>query len=477
MKNRIGKRLAKSFLIIILITISIIDIFLLVGFRYYYYNNISNELKSRLELSLDIYEKDFSNNSLKKLIYDDNQIFFSHTNAEVQILSANGKVLFDSIGKTDSLNLENINKDSFKKTNIVIWHGKNPNTGESLMSATGRIIDESGNAIGYLKLISSLEEANNAIYRTMLTLIIFTLIVALITAFVSMIFSKSLVKPILELTEVAKQMLDGNYEVKANMWQDDEIGELAKTLNSMSEEIINKDQIKNDFISSVSHELRTPLTSIKGWAVVLKDAKDDEKDLIEDGLNIIENEVDRLTKMVEDLLDFSRYISGRITLDREIFNITKTCEDVAKQMRPRANNNKIELNVSLTDEIVLIYADENRIKQLLINLLDNAIKFTSENGWVKFQMYRETDEVIILVSDNGVGMSKEDLAHVKEKFYKGKHSKSHSGIGLSISDEITNLHNGKLEIFSEENIGTTIKVTLPIDNPKEVGENKWRKNY
>ncbi|MGI5949912.1 sensor histidine kinase [Peptoniphilus sp.] len=470
MKNRIGKRLVKSFLIIILITISIIDIFLLVGFRYYYYNNISNELKSRLELSLDIYEKDFSNNSLKKLIYDDNQIFFSHTNAEVQILSANGKVLFDSIGKTDTLNLENINKDSFKKSNILTWHGKNPNTGESIMSVTGQILDESGNTIGYLKLISSLEDANRAIYKTMITLIFFTLIVAAITAVVSMIFSRSLVKPILELTDVANQMLDGNYEVRANIWQDDEIGELAKTLNSMSDEIINKDKIKNDFISSVSHELRTPLTSIKGWAVVLKDADKDEKELIDDGLNIIENEVDRLTKMVEDLLDFSRYISGRISLDKEIFNITKTCEDVAKQMKPRANNNKIELIVELTEEIELIYADENRIKQLLINLLDNAIKFTSENGWVKFQMYRKDDNIIILVSDNGVGMSKEDLAHVKEKFYKGKHSKSHSGIGLSISDEITNLHNGKLEIFSEENIGTTIKVTLPIENPKEAGE-------
>lgn len=478
LKNRIGKRLVKSFLIIILIAISIIDIFLLVGFRYYYYNNISNELKSRLELSLDIYEKDFSNNSLKKLIYDDNQIFFSHTNAEVQILSANGKVLFDSIGKTDTLNLENINKDSFKKSNILTWHGKNPNTGESIMSVTGQILDESGNTIGYLKLISSLEDANRAIYKTMITLIFFTLIVAAITAVVSMIFSRSLVKPILELTDVANQMLDGNYEVRANIWQDDEIGELAKTLNSMSDEIINKDKIKNDFISSVSHELRTPLTSIKGWAVVLKDADKDEKELIDDGLNIIENEVDRLTKMVEDLLDFSRYISGRISLDKEIFNITKTCEDVAKQMKPRANNNKIELIVELTEEIELIYADENRIKQLLINLLDNAIKFTSENGWVKFQMYRKDDNIIILVSDNGVGMSKEDLAHVKEKFYKGKHSKSHSGIGLSISDEITNLHNGKLEIFSEENIGTTIKVTLPIENPKEAGEKEaWKREF
>lgn len=192
---------------------------------------------------------------------------------------------------------------------------------------------------------------------------------------------------------------------------------------------------------------------------------------MEDGLNIIENEADRLAKMVEELLDFSRYISGRITLDKEIIDISQTCLDISKQMRPRAKSNNIELITDLPKESILINADENRIKQLLINLLDNAIKFTSDKGWVKFQMLKEDDKVQIMISDNGMGMTKEELAHVKEKFYKGKHSKSHSGIGLSISDEITKLHQGSLEIFSEENIGTTVKVSLPIEVEKEVGEN------
>ena len=175
--------------------------------------------------------------------------------------------------------------------------------------------------------------------------------------------------------------------------------------------------------------------------------------------------------MVEELLDFSRYISGRITLDKEIIDISQTCLDISKQMRPRAKSNNIELITDLPKESILINADENRIKQLLINLLDNAIKFTSDKGWVKFQMLKEDDKVQIMISDNGMGMTKEELAHVKEKFYKGKHSKSHSGIGLSISDEITKLHQGSLEIFSEENIGTTVKVSLPIEVEKEVGEN------
>lgn len=470
MKNKIGKRLVKSFLIIILITISIIDIFLLFAFSFYYYNNISKELVSRMELSLEIYKRDYSDKSLEDLIYEDNDIFLSNTNAEVQILDKEGNLLLDSIGRLASNPIRTSDVLAAEKGEIKSWRGEDSQTGESIMSVSGPIKNNSGETMGYLRFISSLEEANSAILKAVISLLIFTLFVALVTTMFSLLISKSIVRPILELTEVANTMLKGNYEEKAKVFEDDEIGELAKTLNAMSDEIINKDRIKNDFISSISHELRTPLTSIKGWAVVLKDAKEDEKDLIEDGLNIIENEADRLAKMVEELLDFSRYISGRITLDKEVFDITQTCLDIYKQMKPRAKSNNIELITELPKESILINADENRIKQLLINLLDNAIKFTSDKGWVKFQMLEENNFVQIMVSDNGMGMTKEELAHVKEKFYKGKHSKSHSGIGLSISDEITKLHNGNLEIFSEENIGTTVKVSLPIELNKEAGE-------
>ncbi|MDU5323648.1 MAG: ATP-binding protein [Peptoniphilus harei] len=471
MKNKIGKRLVRSFLIIILITISIIDIFLLFAFSSYYYNNISKELIQRMEVSLEIYRRDYSDKSIEDLIYEDSDIFLSNTNAEVQILDKDKNLLSDSIGRLASNPIETSDVLAAERGEIKTWKGEESQTGEAIMSVAGPIKNNEGEIIGYLRFISSMEEVKAAIFKTIISLLIFTLFVALLTTTVSLLISKSIVRPILELTEVAKTMLKGNYEEKAKVFEDDEIGELAKTLNAMSDEIINKDRIKNDFISSISHELRTPLTSIKGWAVVLKDAKEDEKDLMEDGLNIIENEADRLAKMVEELLDFSRYISGRITLDKEIIDISQTCLDISKQMRPRAKSNNIELITDLPKESILINADENRIKQLLINLLDNAIKFTSDKGWVKFQMLKEDDKVQIMISDNGMGMTKEELAHVKEKFYKGKHSKSHSGIGLSISDEITKLHQGSLEIFSEENIGTTVKVSLPIEVEKEVGEN------
>ena len=443
---------------------------MLFAFSSYYYNNISKELIQRMEVSLEIYRRDYSDKSIEDLIYEDSDIFLSNTNAEVQILDKDKNLLSDSIGRLASNPIESLDVMAAEKGEIKTWRGEDSQTGEAIMSVAGPIKNNEGETIGYLRFISSIEGVKSAILKTIISLFVFTLFVALVTTMVSLLISKSIVKPILELTEVAKTMLKGNYEEKAKIFEDDEIGELAKTLNAMSDEIINKDRIKNDFISSISHELRTPLTSIKGWAVVLKDAKEDEKELMEDGLNIIENEADRLAKMVEELLDFSRYISGRITLDKDVFDITQTCLDISKQMRPRAKSNNIELITELPEDSILINADENRIKQLLINLLDNAIKFTSDKGWVKFQMIREADLVQIMVSDNGMGMTKEELAHVKEKFYKGKHSKSHSGIGLSISDEITKLHQGKLEIFSEENIGTTVKVSLPLEIEKEVGE-------
>lgn len=462
MKRSIGKRLVKSFLLIIIITVTIIGVSLVFGFKQFYYNTIENELENRLIVSIDSYNKFYSDKTIEGLLIDDTDLLWGHINAEVQVLDPNGYVLMDTIGAISDEPVSTSDFNSAKFGNISSWVGSNKYTDEMIMAITGPLRNSKGETIGYLRFISSMEEANNAILKTSLTILLLSFLVVLITTFVSFLLANSIVKPIKELTAVANKMADGQYKVRSEIDTDDELGQLSRTLNKMAEEILKKDQIKNDFISSISHELRTPLTSIKGWAVVLKSAKEDEKELLLDGLNIIENESDRLAKMVEELLDFSRYISGRIQLEKDTFNIVDVCSDVAKQMRPRAESNKVEFITDIKDDKALVIGDENRIRQLLINLLDNAIKFTSEKGWVKFAANQEGNDFVILVSDNGVGISKEELEHVKEKFYKGKHSNSHSGIGLSISDEIAKLHGGTLEIFSEEKIGTTVKVTIPI---------------
>ena len=161
-------------------------------------------------------------------------------------------------------------------------------------------------------------------------------------------------------------------------------------------------------------------------------------------------------------MDFSRFISGRITLEKDTFSIRETLEMLEKQYMPRARDNQLELLVNISDEVDYFLGDENRIKQLLINLLDNAIKFTPAGGKVYLSAYIKENNLILMVKDTGIGIPPEDLPRVKEKFYKGKNSKSHSGIGLSICQEIVNLSNGSLEIESEVNKGTTVKAILPI---------------
>lgn len=462
MKKSIGKRLVKSFLLIIIITVTIIGAFLVFGFKQFYYNTIENELENRLIVSMDSYNKFYSDKTIEELLIEDTDLLWGHISAEVQVLDPEGYVLMDTIGAISDEPVETSDLTSARSGSLASWVGNSKYADEMIMAITGPLRNNKGDTIGYLRFISSMDEANSAILKTSLTILLLSFLVILVTTFVSFLLANSIVKPIKELTTVANKMADGQYKVRSTVNTDDELGQLSATLNTMAEEILKKEQIKNDFISSISHELRTPLTSIKGWAVVLKSAKEDEKELLEDGLTIIENESDRLAKMVEELLDFSRYISGRIQLEKDTFNIVDICNDVAKQMKPRAESNKVDFHIEIEDTKELIIGDENRIRQLLINLLDNAIKFTSEKGWVKFTAHNEDGQFVMLVSDNGLGISKEELSHVKEKFYKGKHSNSHSGLGLSISDEIAKLHGGNLEIFSEENIGTTVKVTIPV---------------
>ncbi|MDO5713435.1 MAG: HAMP domain-containing sensor histidine kinase [Tissierellia bacterium] len=468
LKNSLGTRLVISFLLIIFITVAILDTIIILGYRHYTYQNISNNLTIKQENSVAYFQKNYSSYPLTELVLEDTELNTSRIDAQVQIIDPQGYVLMDSAGVLNDNVIAYNDVQSAIKGEKGLRIGKVEYSDDLVMSVSSPLYNTEKDIVGILRYTTSLAEANRFIIKMAFIVIWIGVLVLLISTMFSFLLARSIIRPIQELTAVAKKMTDGQYKIRSHIDRSDELGKLSDTLNTLAEEIIKKDQIKNDFISSISHELRTPLTSIKGWASIIKSLGEGEEHLLEDGLNIIENESDRLSKMVEELLDFSRYISGRITLDKDIFNITTTCRDVSRQLTPKVKSADLDFIVDLEEKDIILVGDENRIKQLLINLLDNAIKFTEKGGWIKLTGYEEKDNYYILVSDNGVGIGKDDLIHVKEKFYKGKHSKSHSGIGLSISDEIVKLHNGSLEIFSEENIGTTIKITIPLKKPEEV---------
>ncbi len=461
MKKSIRKRLVKNFILVILITVVIIVTFLSNSVKEYYYKNLEDVLTSQMEASTSFYSRYFPSFNLDDILIEDIDIFWRYTNVEVQILSLKGDLLLDTLGISSDEQIETFDVVKAQDGEKGVWTGTVPYSSESVMAISIPLIKDD-ESLGIIRFVSSLEETNKLVQNVIILLITVGLVVIIIGGVVSIILANSIVDPLERVSKVAEKMANGQLKIRNDIENDDEIGRLASTLNHMADEIIKREQIKIDFISSVSHELRTPLTSIKGWSITLQ-AKDIEQDLLLDGLKIIEKESDRLSFMVEELLDFSKFISGRITLEKDDFDFSSTLNFIAKQYMPKSKKRDINFSVEIDENVNMLVGDENRIKQVLINLLDNAFKFTDAGGFVELKAYMMDKNLILEVKDTGIGISEEDLPNIKEKFYKGKTSRANSGIGLAICDEIVKLHQGELIIESQLGKGTDIKVILPYE--------------
>ncbi len=450
-------RLAANFMIVIICTVVILEILLIYIVKQNYYNSLQGSLTNQLNICTDMYTKYFANTSLQDNVLYNVDAFWNQSNAEVQIADKDGIIIMDSQG----IILPDMAGSDIKEAldgKTGVWVGYL--NGQKVMGVANPL--KSGNEIvGALRFMSSLSAVDQDIAKTEQIFILIGLLVILIVGLMSIFLANSIVVPLQEVTAVAQRMAAGDFQIKSNKTRDDEVGELSDTLNYLADEIVKKEQLKNDFISSVSHELRTPLTSIKGWAITLQSENFQQKEMLNSGLNIIEKESDRLTRMVEELLDFSKFISARIKLNPAEVNLINLCEHLRKQLTPRAVRENIDFTVIYPENLPNIYGDVNRLKQLFINILDNAFNFNHSGGYVHFKAEVQDEGFKFVISDSGCGIAADELPMVKEKFYKGKSSPSKNGIGLSICEEIVNLMGGKLEIMSQLNQGTDVVIVLP----------------
>ncbi|MEW8957351.1 ATP-binding protein [Clostridium sp.] len=469
-------KVVRNLLLIVIISVFLLELLIINFVKHYYYKNIEDLLTNQIKISSEIYSRYFSNVSLEENIIGDVDVFWKQTEAQVQIWSPEGELLMDSSG----LNSTEESPEDVKKALLGgkgVWKGKKnlSDNGDnqiirdifsyntSKVMAVSYPLKSKDKVVGALRFITSLENVNKSIYSISIVFLFIGAFVVIASSFITMILANSIIQPIEEVTRAAEKMAKGNYKARSVKINNDEIGKLSDTLNYMASEILKKEQLKNDFISNVSHELRTPLTSIKGWAITLQ-YDDIDKTMVKDGLNIIEQECDRLSGMVEELLDFSKFVSGKIILSKKITKVEELINYVKSHMNARADRDGIIFNVKLEGNIKDINLDVNRIKQVLINVIDNALKFTDKGGSVNISAKSLKDYLVIQVLDTGCGISEEDLPKVKEKFYKGKSSKSKNGIGLSICDEIVKLHNGKFIIESKVERGTKVVIMLPYES-------------
>ena len=457
-------RLTANFMIVILISVAILEVMLIYTVQQNYYGSLKGNLTNQVKISADMYSKYYSDTSLEDNILYNVDAFWNQSNAQVEIVDREGNIIMDSLGTIPGADEPADDIRDALNDRMGEWVGKI--NGQKVM-AVAYPLKSDGQIVGALRLIASTDAIDQDIQNTMQIFISIGLFVVLTVGMLSIFLANTILVPLSEVTAVAESMAAGNFQIKSQKKQDDEIGKLSDTLNYMADEITKKEKLKNDFISSVSHELRTPLTSIMGWAITLQSEKLQQKEMLNDGLGIIAKESERLTQMVEELLDFSKFVSGRIKLEYETVNLAELMEHIRKQLTPRALREKIDFTVAYPDQLSDMQTDGNRLKQLFINVLDNALNFTEAGGYVRFQAELHEKEYVFIIEDSGCGISVEELPMVKEKFFKGKSSQSKNGIGLSICEEIVTLMNGRMDISSEVDKGTTVVITLP----KEVRAN------
>jgi signal transduction histidine kinase len=457
----IKNRLMLSYMAVICITVFSFETFIILFVNYFYANNIKEILLKQATAASNFYHEYIVTQSTDINYQELADSFSQSSNAEVQITNQKGKLLADSMRNSEKSEIDTPDVRSACKGKSKIWNGKTGSLSEPVLSLSYPL--RTGEKVtGVVRYITSLSEVNRVVANITKILIAAGIAIIAVVAMIGLFLSGTIVNPIKEMIGQTEKIAAGNYNLRLTKKYNDELGVLSDTMNDMLEEINKNENLKKEFISSISHELRTPLTAINGWAITLQRPDMKDREVIAHGLGIIEKESSRLTSLVEDLLDFSRLSAGKITLHMKLLDVNDIVAYVRDHMLPRAQRQNVEIVVHLEQELENITADSDRLKQVLINILDNSLKFTPEDGRIDITTANTDNGVIITIKDTGIGIDPLLMPDVKKKFVKGKQKGSGSGIGLAICEEIVSLHGGAFTIESEPQKGTRVRIFLPF---------------
>ncbi|MEM7818133.1 MAG: HAMP domain-containing sensor histidine kinase [Candidatus Aenigmatarchaeota archaeon] len=380
-----------------------------------------------------------------------------------------------------------------KTSSVETFHSSEK---EEIYEFSQRLEDDENNYIGSIKigfsqdyLNTQIKQAINVVIKRILNISVYAILISLV---LSNILAFYLVRPIKKLTKAAVELGSGNLNVKVNIRRKDEIGRLAKTFNEMAEKLKQLDELKDSFVSSVSHELRSPLSAIDGYVDYLIEGLKSGNLSIEKqqkAFSIIKDSVNRLTVFINNILDLAKIKAGKFELHKIPTKVDEVINDIVTLFEQLAAKQQKKLKVEIEQNLPYMDADPERIKQVLTNLIGNALKFTEEGAEITVKARLVKDKTMltgynrkktdvftskdvagkfieILVSDTGYGIPESELDKIFDKFYQvggttPKKPKG-TGLGLSIAAEIVKLHNGEIGVESEFGKGSTFKFIIPI---------------
>lgn len=463
------RRWLRSTSIIALFTVVVVVAVFSVFIYNYYYVAIRTGLESKARTATDFFATYVPRtyNDYYDSAYRYAETFREADRIEMQFINNDGSVMISSSGITSGTTPTPVDiKQALETGKMSHWVGRRIATSERIMAVSAPLTYADGEIIGIMRYVTSLRLVDRQVTLSILVVVGVGLAVLGVVFVLSMIFSRFFIKPVGEITKMARRIAEGSYGIQINDRYMDEIGDMVTAINEMSLKIAQTDKLQSEFISSISHELRTPLTAITGWGETLTYNENLDKETRR-GIDIMLKEAKRLTKMVEELLEFTRMQDGRFTLNIEEIDIAAELEDAIYTFREILLKDELLIDynndIGLYDMPIIIPGDAGRLKQVFFNVFDNALKYGREGNRIEVFIEVIDEHVIITVRDFGQGVPEDELENLTMKFYKGSNSKERgSGIGLAVCDEIIRYHGGKMELSNAtDGDGFVVTITLP----------------
>lgn len=412
----------------------------------------------------DLYNNETSLDTVKKQL----DALDTYLSANLWIINPSGRMVLDSQSPVDVESetvIEGFDPTITEKSYYTIGYFFDSFTQEQLSVFAPITSDYKvrGYVVIHYPMSNIIASCNSLLNISYLMLIILFLLSMIILIF----FTEMVYLPLRRITEATEQYAAGNMHYEFQIDSEDEIGYLAASLSYMASEIARAEDDQKKFVANVSHDFRSPLTSIKGYLEAMLDGTV-PPELYEKYLNIVLNETERLTKLTNSLLTLNNLNTRGIMLDKSSFDINKVIRNTAASFEGTCKSKTIAIELILTGDELFVNADIGKIQQVLYNLLDNAIKFSNPDSIIKIETTEKHNKVFVSVKDKGIGIPKDNLKLIWDRFYKsdlsrGKDKKG-TGLGLSITKEIIHAHGEHINVISTEGVGSEFIFSLPIED-------------
>jgi len=444
---------------LVLVVLVLLWLFQIVFLESFYTNMRISDIKNE---AVTIVKSQSSDNS--SVIQDKLEAFAYNNNLSVEIFNLKGESKFLAGNTSGNMQMPMMRNNTrieaaneALKGNSVSLPVIHPRFGNKfiMLGVPVTASDGTAEAIVISMPLAALDETVSILK---LQLVYISIILLLASIIISYLLSKGFTKPIIAIKKATDRMALGDFSVRIENVKKDEIGELSGKINYLGSQLSKIDQLRKDLIANVSHELRTPLSLIRGYAETVRDVTGENPEKRTKQLGIIIEETDRLSKIVDDILNLSQLQSGYIELNKYTFSVMDTLERISKNYEVLQEKTDIKLNIEIKNNTIL-YADKGRIEQVFFNLINNAFTHTPEGGSVTVKVIEKKDTVRFEITDTGSGIPPEDIPFIWERYYKADKTSSKktvgTGLGLAIVKGVLDAHKAVYGVESKVNIGTT----------------------